>query len=58
MLPLFTGLACRLDTWSRGDGGRQAFHGRARVGAGRGDPHGYPIIQHFRRRLRNTAVLS
>ncbi len=23
---MFTGLACRLATWYRGDGGRRAFH--------------------------------
>jgi hypothetical protein len=33
---MFTGLACRLDTWSRGDGGRRDSHGWSRVGAGRG----------------------
>ena len=45
---MFTGMACRLDTWSRDDGGSQALHGRARVWAGRRDPPGYPISRPSR----------
>ncbi len=41
---MFTGWACRHDTWSRGDCGRQAFHGRARVRARLGVP---PRLRDF-----------